>query len=78
MMMKQSPLAFYEAMSREDIESTVLELARITHAHPISLVAAQVHHRFLVDVIISASKNFDMMYWLNDGIEYAKQCENDV
>ena len=40
--MKQSPLAFYEAMSREDIESTVLELARITHAHPISLVAAQV------------------------------------
>jgi glutamate 5-kinase len=42
MMMKQSPLAFYEAMSREDIESTVLELARITHAHPISLVAAQV------------------------------------
>lgn len=78
MMMKQSPLAFHEVMSGEKMRSTVLKLARITHAHPFSLVAAQLHHKLLVDIIMSRNRTFDMRYWLNEWIQYTKHCEKDA
>lgn len=78
MMMKQSPLAFHEVISGENMESTVLKIARITHSHPISLVAARVHHKLLVDIIMSGDMGFDMIYWLNEWIQYSKICEKDA
>ena len=59
-MMKQSPLAFHEVQIGRSISDELIQLAQITHAHPISLVAARVHHQLLVDIVLSGTVRFDM------------------
>lgn len=76
-MMKQSPFAFYEAMTWEKVSDALITLAQITHAHPVSLVITKLHHSLLVDMILSSDENFDMWYWLNEWTQYAKICEDE-
>ena len=65
-MMKQSPFAFFQAETQKDMIEDLITLAQITHAHPVSLVAAKLHHKLLIDIILSHSDHFDMSYWLQE------------
>jgi ADP-ribosylglycohydrolase len=76
-MMKQSPFAFQEVLSGENLSDDLIWLTRITHAHPVALVAARIHHKLMVDIILSESLDFDMKYWLQEAREYAKMCEDE-
>ena len=78
MMMKQSPLAFFQVESWHSLVQKVHELTKITHAHPISLVAARIHHHLLVDIIMQNTPEFDMKYWLQEWVQLARSYELEL
>lgn len=75
-MMKQLPLAYYASETKINIEKELLALVKITHGHPISIIAAKVHHKLLVDLLLSKKKqDFDFYAWLQENVNYVSYLE---
>lgn len=75
-LMKQSPLAAYEVLAGADfgsMERNVAEYARVTHKSPEAVVASLVHHKVLVDLLLTGS--FDAHSVLTNAWSYGKRFE---
>lgn len=78
-LMKQSPLAAYEVLAGADfgsMERNVTEYARVTHNSPEAVVASLVHHKVLVDLLLTGS--FDAHSALTNAWSYAKRFEGGI
>ncbi len=76
-LMKQSPLAAYEALSGAGfgaMEQHVADFTRVTHKSPEAVVASLVHHKVLVDLLLNGE--FDAHSALTNAWSYAKRFEN--
>lgn len=78
--MKQSPLAYYFAITNQQstMDRQILRLARVTHGHPVALTAAIVQNRLLVDLILSQDEQFDMALWLSRELDRVRDDEKDI
>lgn len=77
--MKQSPLAAYEALTGANfgaMERHVADYARVTHKSPEAVVASLVHHKVLVDLLLTGS--FDAHSALTNAWSYAKRFEGGI
>lgn len=76
-LMKQSPLAAYEALTGTSfgaMEQHVADFTRVTHKSPEAVVASLVHHKVLVDLLLNGE--FDAHAVLTNAWSYAKRFEN--
>lgn len=77
--MKQSPLAAYEVLSGTSfgaMEQHVADYTRVTHKSPEAVVASLVHHKVLVDLLLTGS--FDAHSALTNAWSYAKRFEGGI
>lgn len=76
-LMKQSPFAAYEVLTGTGfgaMERHVADFTRVTHKSPEAVVASLVHHKVLVDLLLTGS--FDAHSVLTNAWSYAKRFEN--
>jgi len=76
--MKQSPYAAYslkEDLSQKSIDDNLEILTKITHPHPVAIVASLVHNKFLME-LLKSNKDIDFYDILNDLYHYSSNLEN--
>lgn len=75
--MKQSPYAAYwvwKDLEQNDIDENIELITKLTHWHPIAIVASLVHNNFLME-LLKSDWNIDFEELLNYLIEYSKEVE---
>ena len=78
-LMKQSPFAGYEALTRHDSGTTESEVAayvRVTHDSPEAVTASLVHHKVLVSLLLDGFSDAGTL--LSLALESAERFENSA